>query len=66
LPVSDLERDRVGRLGERMTEQAKSAASDALEQGKAVVTQALGDAISGSGPHTPASNGGGFTSKITD
>ncbi|MGA8097788.1 MAG: DUF3618 domain-containing protein [Candidatus Cybelea sp.] len=46
LPVSDLERDRVGRLGERMTEQAKTAATDAIEHGKAAVTQALGDAIS--------------------
>ena len=47
LPVSDLERERVGRLGERMTEQAKTAATDAIEQGKAAVTQALGDALSG-------------------
>jgi hypothetical protein len=46
LPVSTLERERVGRLGERMTAQAKSAASDALEQGKAAVTQAIGDALS--------------------
>ena len=53
LPVSTLERERVGRLGERMTEQAKSAASDAIEQGKAAVTQAIGDAISGS-TQTPA------------
>ena len=48
LPVSDLERERVGRLGERMTEQAKSAATEAIEQGKAAVTQAIGDAISNS------------------
>jgi len=47
LPVSDIERDRVGRIGERMTEQAKSAAADAVEQGKAAVTQAIGDALSG-------------------
>jgi uncharacterized protein YjbJ (UPF0337 family) len=48
LPVSDIERERVGRLGEQMTEQAKSAAAGAIEQGKAAVTQAIGDAISGS------------------
>ena len=47
LPVSDLERERVGRLGEKMTEQAKTAASEAIEQGKVAVTQAIGDAISG-------------------
>ncbi|HYL27967.1 MAG TPA: hypothetical protein VEW74_09050, partial [Candidatus Nitrosotalea sp.] len=52
LPVSDIERERVGRLGEQMTEQAKSAASDALAQGKAAVTQAIGDALAGSGPST--------------
>lgn len=48
LPVSDIERDRVGRIGEQMTDKAKSAAADAVEQGKAAVTQAIGDAISGS------------------
>lgn len=47
LPVSDLERERVGKIGEQMTEQAKSAAAGAIEQGKAVVTQAIGDVISG-------------------
>ena len=46
LPVSDIERDRVGRIGEQMTDKAKSAAADAVEQGKAAVTQAIGDAIS--------------------
>lgn len=45
LPVTDIERERVGRIGERMTEQAKSAAADAIEQGKAAVTQAIGDAL---------------------
>jgi Protein of unknown function (DUF3618) len=53
LPVSDIERDRVGRIGEEMTEQARSAAADAIEQGKAAVTQAIGDAISGT-TQTPA------------
>ncbi|HLX26675.1 MAG TPA: DUF3618 domain-containing protein [Candidatus Cybelea sp.] len=45
LPVSDIERDRVGQLGEQMTDQAKAAASNAIEQGKAAVTQAIGDAL---------------------
>ena len=45
LPVSDIERDRVGRLGEQMTDQAKAAAGSAIEQGKAAVTQAIGDAL---------------------
>jgi phage tail protein X len=48
LPVSDLERERVGRLGERVTEQAKTAATEAIEQGKVTLSQAIGDAISGS------------------
>jgi hypothetical protein len=48
LPVTDIERERVGKIGEQMTEQAKSAAADAIEQGKAAVTQAIGDVISGS------------------
>lgn len=48
LPVSDIERERVGRIGEQMTEQAKTAAAGAIEQGKAAVTQAIGDVISGS------------------
>jgi ElaB/YqjD/DUF883 family membrane-anchored ribosome-binding protein len=47
LPVSDIERERVGQLGEQMTDQAKAAASSAIEQGKAAVTQAIGDAITG-------------------
>ncbi len=45
LPVTDFERERVGRIGERMTEQAKSAAADAIEQAKVAVTQAAGDAL---------------------
>jgi uncharacterized protein DUF3618 len=48
LPVTDIERERVGRLGEQMTDQAKAAAGSAIEQGKAAVTQAIGDAITGS------------------
>ncbi|MBV9720125.1 MAG: DUF3618 domain-containing protein [Candidatus Eremiobacteraeota bacterium] len=47
LPVSEIERKNVGRLGEQMTEQAKTAAAGAIEQGKAAVTQAIGDALTG-------------------
>ncbi len=57
LPVSDIERDRVGRIGERMTEQAKSAAADAVEQGKAAVTQVIGDAISANGTEAGVARG---------
>ena len=46
LPLSELERDRVGTVGERMTELAKSAATDAIEHSKVAVKQAVGDAIS--------------------
>jgi ElaB/YqjD/DUF883 family membrane-anchored ribosome-binding protein len=47
LPVSQVERDRVGPLGEQMAETAKSAATNAVEQGKAAVTQAISDAFTG-------------------
>ena len=47
LPVTEIERERVGPVGEQITESAKSAASKAVEQGKAAVTQALGDALTG-------------------
>jgi methyl-accepting chemotaxis protein len=47
LPVSRVERERVGPLGEQMAESAKTAATNAVEQGKAAVTQAIGDAITG-------------------
>ncbi|MGA9274848.1 MAG: DUF3618 domain-containing protein [Candidatus Cybelea sp.] len=50
LPVSAVERERVGRLGERMTAQAKSAAVDAIEEGTAAVTHAIGDALSSTLP----------------
>jgi hypothetical protein len=56
LPVSDIERERVGRIGEQMTEQAKSAAAGAIEQGKAAVTQAIGDAISGTSTQTSSAS----------
>jgi uncharacterized protein YjbJ (UPF0337 family) len=53
LPVSEIERENVGRLGEQMTEHAKSAAAGAIEHGKAAVTQAIGDALTGgqTSPH---------------
>ena len=57
LPVSDIERDRVGRLGEQMTDQAKAAAGDAIEQGKAAVTQAIGDALT----RSPQSQAGTYS-----
>jgi len=57
LPVTDIERERVGRLGEQMTDQAKAAAGSAIEQGKVAVTQAIGDAITGS-PQSQTPPGG--------
>ena len=45
LPVSDLERDQVGPIGEHMVDSAKAAAGNVVEQGKAAVTQAVGDAL---------------------
>lgn len=49
LPVTEIERERVGPIGEQMTDSAKSAAASALEHGKAAVTQAIGDALTGAG-----------------
>jgi len=46
LPVTDLERDNVGPLSEKVKDQAKSAASDMVAQGKAVVATAVTDALS--------------------
>ncbi|GAC1310642.1 MAG: hypothetical protein NVSMB19_24930 [Vulcanimicrobiaceae bacterium] len=48
LPVSDLERDNVGPLGDKMKDSAKSAASEIVTQGKAVVATAVTDALAGS------------------
>ncbi|GAC1313509.1 MAG: hypothetical protein NVS2B3_15340 [Vulcanimicrobiaceae bacterium] len=46
LPVSDLERDNVGPLGEKVKDQAKQAATEIVAQGKAVVATAVTDALS--------------------
>ncbi len=51
LPVSDLERDNVGPLGDKVKEQAKSAASDMVTQGKAAVATAVTDALSAKPGH---------------
>lgn len=45
LPVSDLERDNVGPLGEKVKDQAKLAASEMVAQGKAVVATAVTGAL---------------------
>ncbi len=47
VPVSDIERDQIGPLGEQLTENAKTAASDLVEQGKAAVSQAVTDTLTG-------------------
>jgi hypothetical protein len=47
LPVSDIERDQVGPLGEQMAGGAKAAADEAIEHGKATITQAVGDVLQG-------------------
>ena len=46
VPVTDVEREQVGPLGERVVERAREAASDAIEQGKAAVTDAVTSAFS--------------------
>jgi ElaB/YqjD/DUF883 family membrane-anchored ribosome-binding protein len=48
VPVSAVERDQVGPLGEQLVDSAKDAAADALEDGKAAVVQAVGEAFAGS------------------
>ncbi len=45
LPVSDLERDNVGPIGEKVKDQAKSAATEMVAQGKAAVATAVSDAL---------------------
>jgi len=48
VPVSAVERDQVGPLGEKVVDGAKDAAADVLDQGKAAVVQAVGGALAGS------------------
>ncbi len=43
IPVSDVERDNVGPIGERVASEAKAKASDLAEQGKAAVVSAVTD-----------------------
>lgn len=45
LPVSDLERDNVGPIGEKLSHQAKEAATDIVTQGKTVVVNAVTTAL---------------------
>ena len=52
LPVSDIEREQVGQFGEQMVDSAKAAADDAVEQGKAAITQVVGDALHGKSTST--------------
>jgi hypothetical protein len=42
VPVSDLERDRLGPIGEQLADKAKATAGDLIEHGKSAVTDALG------------------------
>lgn len=58
VPVTQIERERVGPLGEQLTDTARSAASDAIEQGKSAVTQAIGDAIGGAASKGSSATGG--------
>lgn len=46
LPVSAVERKQIGPIGEKLTDGAKAAAGDLVDQGKAVVTQAVSDVFS--------------------
>ncbi len=53
IPVSDVERDNVGPLGDRVATEAKAKAADLAQQGKAAVVSAVTDALtqgSQSGP----------------
>ena len=52
LPVGEIEREQVGSLGEQMVDNAKATADNALEQGKAAITQAVGDALHGKSTST--------------
>ena len=43
LPISDMERDAVGPVGEHLIDDASSAATDVIERGKAVVATIVGE-----------------------
>ncbi len=45
LPVSDIERDQVGPIGEQMVGNAKAAAGDAMEQGKTAIAQIVNETL---------------------
>jgi ElaB/YqjD/DUF883 family membrane-anchored ribosome-binding protein len=56
LPVSTIERKQIGPIGEKLTDGAKAAASDLVDQGKAAVTQAVSDAFSAKTPKPQSSS----------
>lgn len=45
LPVTELERERVGPIGEQLTDNAKAAAASAIEEGKTAVSMVVEDAL---------------------
>ncbi len=44
-PVSDIERDKVGPLGETLTNSAKATANELVDHGKAAVADAVSEAL---------------------
>ena len=49
LPVTKMERERVGPLGERLSDNAKAAAASAIEESKTAVSMVIDDALNQSG-----------------
>jgi ElaB/YqjD/DUF883 family membrane-anchored ribosome-binding protein len=50
LPISDVERDQVGPLGEQIVDNAKSTLYDAIEEGRTAITQAVGEVLNPTQP----------------
>lgn len=49
LPVTEIERERFGSLGERLTDEARTAAVNAINEGKTAVALVIDDALSRAG-----------------
>lgn len=49
LPITEIERERMGSFGERLSDNAKSVAASAFEEGKTAVSMVIDDALSRAG-----------------
>jgi hypothetical protein len=47
LPLSNVERERLGRVGDRIAHRARSAAGETIEQGQSAVVHAIREVVFG-------------------